>query len=465
MKKEIFNLTNLIILIVVIAVLAAALVPTAVVLSKKINDLSSQLDAANGQIATLDKELDDLVIPEAGLTAEQVLEIVNAAIAGVDKGLTEAEVKAIVDAAIAGVEKGLSKAEVEKLIADAIAAIKMPEAGLTEAEVKAIVDAAIAGADKGLTEAEVKAIVDAAIAGVEKGLSKAEVEKLIADAIAQLDVAVKVDSTSIEEKLAAGGKYILTEDTVLTNVSIATGVVSALDLNGKTLTIDSDKTGDIVSVLGTLTIANGDVVIERPEGEEAIYMNSGICVEDNANLVIENANITADRLWNIENIGTTTITGSVITVTGGFGIGNEGTVVIENSKLVADGEATTQVYCVGGTMDIINTEFVEGSNFKEYYLYAPIDVFYEGTKVTLDNVTVTTSNDVPNVHAGLGCEVVIKSGTFNDALLCTTDSTITLYGGTFCGVEFDNITEASTGFFNEGAKITKADKAWVISVK
>ena len=442
MKKEIFNLTNLIILIVVIAVLAAALVPTAVVLSKKINDLSSQLDAANGQIATLDKELDDLVIPEAGLTAEQVLEIVNAAIAGVDKGLTEAEVKAIVDAAIAGVDKGL-----------------------TEAEVKAIVDAAIAGVDKGLTEAEVKAIVDAAIAGVEKGLSKAEVEKLIADAIAQLDVAVKVDSTSIEEKLAAGGKYILTEDTVLTNVSIATGVVSALDLNGKTLTIDSDKTGDIVSVLGTLTIANGDVVIERPEGEEAIYMNSGICVEDNANLVIENANITADRLWNIENIGTTTITGSVITVTGGFGIGNEGTVVIENSKLVADGEATTQVYCVGGTMDIINTEFVEGSNFKEYYLYAPIDVFYEGTKVTLDNVTVTTSNDVPNVHAGLGCEVVIKSGTFNDALLCTTDSTITLYGGTFCGVEFDNITEASTGFFNEGAKITKADKAWVISVK
>ena len=224
-----------------------------------------------------------------------------------------------------------------------------------------------------------------------------------------------------------------------------------IDLNGKTLTIDSDKTGDVVSVLGTLTITNGDVVIERPEGNSAIYMHSGICVEENGNLVIENANITADRLWNIENIGTTTITGSVITVTGGFGIRNNkgtGTVDIENSKLVADGEATSQIYCLGGTMNITNTELVEGSNFKEYYEYGPIDVFYEGTKVTLDNVTVTTSNDVPNIHASLGCEVVIKSGTFNDALSCTNGATITLYDGQFGDKTFDAI-------YQDGAEAAK----------
>ena len=249
-------------------------------------------------------------------------------------------------------------------------------------------------------------------------------------------------------------------------ITIANEKNVTIDLNGNTLTIDSNEMANVVSVNGTLKITNGNVVIARPEGS-AFHECSGICVKENGNLLIENANITADREWNIENHGKTSITGSVITVTGGFGISNKGTkgtVVIKNSKLVAGGEKTGQIYCLAGTMEIINTEFYEDpTNFKGYREYTPIDVFYEGTKVTLDNVTVTTSNDVPNVHAGLGCEVVIKSGTFNDALLCTTEATITLYGGTFCGVEFDNITETSTGFFNEGAKITKADKAWVVT--
>ena len=242
-----------------------------------------------------------------------------------------------------------------------------------------------------------------------------------------------------------------------------------IDLDEKTLTIASDEIENIVSVLGTLTITNGDIVIERPEEEYAIYFCSGIIVEETGNLVIENANITVDRLWNIENSGTTTIKDSVITVKGGYGIASEGTVVIENSKLIADGEGTGQIYCLGGEMEITNTIFKEGDDFKGYYYRAPIEVYYEDTKVTLDNVTVTTSENNPSVCATLGCEVVIKSGTFNDALSCTNEATITLYGGTFFDgekdVKFAEITETSTGFFNNGAKIKKVDDAWVIYVE
>ena len=253
-------------------------------------------------------------------------------------------------------------------------------------------------------------------------------------------------------------------------ITIANEKNVTIDLNGNTLTLDSDKTANVVSVNGTLKITNGNVVIARPEGEAAIYMQSGICVKQNGTLVIDKANITADRLWNIENNGTTTITRSTITVTGGFGIDSKkGKVVIENSTLVADGEATTQIYCRGGEMEITDTVFDEGTNFQGYYDHSPIRVFHEDAKVTLDNVTIKTNDDVDNIYASEGCEVVINSGTFNGVLSCTSGATITLYGGTFCGVEFANITETSTGFFdNLAAKITQVDtqegKAWVITV-
>ena len=278
------------------------------------------------------------------------------------------------------------------------------------------------------------------------------------------DLNAALESTEDELNL----KLPLTPDepitiTISEPIAIDDGKNVTIDLNKNTLTIASDEIEDIVSVLGTLTITNGDVVIERPEEETAIYFCSGIYVEETGNLVIENANITVDRLWNIENYGTTSITDSVITVKGGFGIASEGTVVIENSKLVADGEGTGQIYCVGGTMEIISTEFVEGSNFNGYYEYAPIDVLYEGTKVTLDNVTITTSNDVPNIHAGLGCEVVIKSGTFNDVLGCTSGSTITLYGGKFGDKTFDAIYQGGADAAKQALCDYPENKYWEVT--
>ena len=278
------------------------------------------------------------------------------------------------------------------------------------------------------------------------------------------DLNAALESTEDELNL----KLPLTPDepitiTISEPIAIDDGKNVTIDLNKNTLTIASDEIEDIVSVLGTLTITNGDIVIERPEEEYAIYFCSGIIVEETGNLVIENANITVDRLWNIENSGTTTIKDSVITVKGGYGIGNEGTVVIENSKLVADGEATSQIYCVGGTMDIINTELVEGPNFKEYYEYTPIDVFYEGTKVTLDNVTVTTSNDVPNIDAGLGCEVVINSGTFNGVLGCTSGSTITLYGGKFGDKTFDAIYQSGAEAAKQAICAYPENSSWEVT--
>ena len=275
------------------------------------------------------------------------------------------------------------------------------------------------------------------------------------------------DPCTIEDDLEAGKTVTLTANhTLCRHVVIPAGVEAKLDLNGYTLTLE-DKTGtDVVAVKGSLTVTNGDIVIARPEEHDAIYFANGFNV-DGGSLVFADVNIVGDRLWNIRNSGTLSMTNAKYTVTGGFGINNDGgAAVIKDCAMIADGEATSQIYCVDGTMNITGTEFSEGANFKSYYdnRYGALDLNYEGSVVTLEDVKITTSNGAPGVSAALGCKVYIKSGTFDAKLMCLGESVITLYDGTFCGVAYADITEASVSTIALYGVLTKGENCWILTL-
>ena len=133
---------------------------------------------------------DDDTDAGAGLSREEVQEIVRSEVAAspapAQPGLSREEVEAAVQAAITGMpepEVGLTQADVEAAVQAAIAGMPEPEAGLTRADVEAAIQAAMAAipqAEPGLTEAMVEALIQAATADLTKTALTAEEAQKVA---------------------------------------------------------------------------------------------------------------------------------------------------------------------------------------------------------------------------------------------------------------------------------------------
>ena len=124
-------------------------------------------------------------LPEPGVTAGELDEIIRAALADAESGLSGPEVEAIVQNALEGIpelQDSIDAAQLEEAISKAIENSPQLESGLSDVAVNRIVEAAIAGIPEppaGLTAAEVKEIVQDAIASIpepDPGLTNAEVE-------------------------------------------------------------------------------------------------------------------------------------------------------------------------------------------------------------------------------------------------------------------------------------------------
>ena len=273
------------------------------------------------------------------------------------------------------------------------------------------------------------------------------------------DGAVRVNNAAdLMAALIAGKDVKLTANvSVAGDYTIPANCESTLDLNGFTLTEDGEW-----ELLGELTVTNGDIVIEKPDDEEAIYKQSGFNVVGTLNL--DHVDIVGKRLWNIENNGTLYLTDSTYTVNGGYGVANSGEAVINNCTLIANGVATSQIYCVGGTVTVTDSELVEGANFVSYYYAGAIEA-HSNSSVTLDNVNITTSAGEYSIFAASTSNVVIKSGNINNKLACIPEATITIYGGTINGIAYADFTVDSDIFDGAGSELTKGDNCWIISVE
>ena len=134
----------------------------------------------------------------AGLTREEVQEIVRSEVASVaapgPTGLTRAEVEEAIQAAIAGMpepESGLTQADLEAAIRAAIAAMPQPEPGLTSSKVEELIMAAIADLPKpdvGITADEARRLAQYAVATVPLKTSPAEYTKFfVSNAISRYE--------------------------------------------------------------------------------------------------------------------------------------------------------------------------------------------------------------------------------------------------------------------------------------
>ena len=128
---------------------------------------------------------DDDTDAGAGLSREEVQEIVRPEVASspapAQPGVSREEVEAAVQAAISGMpepEAGLTQADVEAAIQAAMEAMPQPEPGLTEAMVEELIQAAMADiAGTGLTAEEAQKVAQYTVATVPSKSAPAEYTK------------------------------------------------------------------------------------------------------------------------------------------------------------------------------------------------------------------------------------------------------------------------------------------------
>lgn len=179
-------------------------------------------------------------------------------------------------------------------------------------------------------------------------------------------------------------------------------------------------------------------------------------------LDLTGVNIYGDRLWNIDNFGNLNLTSCTYTVLGGYGLCNSsGVATVTDCTMIANGTATSQIYGLGGKINVINSKLYEGSKFVSYYYHGAIEVHH--SEVTLENVKVTTSADEYSVFAGTDSSVVVKSGTYNTKFLCVGDTTsVTISGGTINGIAYADLTTASPIFVGANFKLNAGTGCWII---
>ena len=226
---------------VIVVLLAAILIPSLIVLTKKANDAAYQQERLEQQIADLANKLENqeyftwedfeaklaeelakanqtnasstkeaienaikeyaakLESQLTGLSEEQVKKIIEKALEG---QLTTAQVEAIVKAAIDGLQEDLVTIDqIKNIVNSAVVSLRkeIGETAITPAQMQQAISEAIKEElGNMLTEDQIKNIVNEALAGFTfGGLTKEEIEQIIKDALAQQEILTKEEIDAI----------------------------------------------------------------------------------------------------------------------------------------------------------------------------------------------------------------------------------------------------------------------------
>lgn len=147
-----------------------------------------------------------------------------------------------------------------------------------------------------------------------------------------------VEYATVQAAMAAvkdGETVTLTTDALTEKVSIDKSVT--IDLNGKTLTNDTDDVFKVTKDGLTVIFQNGNIVSNKYGG---LFFNQGL---KNENITFNNCNVTG-----VEGaIATSTLTGSTITINGGTFVSSNNAVILTNGNS-REGEPNT-IIINGGT--------------------------------------------------------------------------------------------------------------------
>lgn len=230
-NKRGFTIVELVIVIAVIAILAAVLIPTFSNIVKKANESAELQELKNRE---LQQKIDDL------------------------------------EKEIADKDSWLSWDDIKKVISDEIA--KVNGQTLTATDVTNIVSAVINarqgyGSNSGITQRDLELLLKDALKDLNyTGLTADEVRKIIEDAIDELgninqEEKISVNVTNIEQAMADGGEFILSDDIVIGNaIGIDSGKNISLDLSGKTITTVGEYNSIEIDNQSYVSFSNGTIV-------------------------------------------------------------------------------------------------------------------------------------------------------------------------------------------------------------